>query len=72
MSRKINLVISALEKKIMLTECRVFKYKGARLSTGDANTIISYLKRYSAQDYSKSEYDAINYFLTQNKETKNA
>ena len=49
MSRKINLVISALEKKIMLTECRGFKYKGARLGTGDANTIISYLKRYSAQ-----------------------
>jgi hypothetical protein len=48
MSGKINLVISALEKKIMLTECRGFKYKGAQLSTGDASTIIFYLKRYAA------------------------
>ena len=31
-----------------------------------------YLVSDISQDYSKSEYDAINYFLTQNKETKNA
>ncbi len=49
MDRKINSVISALEKKIMLTECRGFKYKDARLSTSDASTIIFYLERYSAQ-----------------------
>ena len=48
MSRKINSVISALEEKIILTECRSFKYKGARLSKTDASTIILYLNRYVA------------------------
>ena len=49
MSWKINVAINALEKKILITECRSFKYKGVRLSRLDANTIIFYLETYLAQ-----------------------
>jgi len=48
MNKKLSMVVKALENKIMLTECRGFKYKGVRLSTSDANTIIFYIERYAA------------------------
>jgi hypothetical protein len=48
MGRKIDSVISALERKQRVSEYRTFKYKGAKLSHADASTIIFYLERYAA------------------------